>query len=69
MANTTTQFRCYYEDGTITASDYCQPINDNGSPLINTEFDIIEKINQTTEFPWLLVILAMMALLSKNKKG
>jgi hypothetical protein len=69
MADTNSSFRCYYEDGSITTADFCPNVNDNGSPLLSSEFQIIEQVNSTPPFPWLLVILAMVALVSKNKKG
>lgn len=62
-----TAFRCYYEDGTITTSDFCNDPNENGSTLLKSELDIIADVTNTPPFPWLLVILAMVALVSKHK--
>lgn len=62
-------FRCYYEDGSIITSDFCPDINQNGSPLLKSEFQIIQDVNATPGFPWLLVILGLLILFSKEKKG
>lgn len=65
---TQTAFRCYYDDGTITVSDVCPPQNQYGSPLINSEFQIIEDVTEQIQYPWFLIILGIMFLLSKGRK-
>lgn len=62
-------FRCYYEDGTITTSDFCSDPSSDNSPLLKSELDIIADVESTPPtFPWLLIILAMIALASKKSK-
>lgn len=65
---TQTVFRCYYDDGTITTADYCPLENSNGSPLIKSELSIIEDVNSQIGFPWLLLVLGLIVLFSKEKQ-
>ena len=65
---TQTQFRCYYEDGSIIVSDTCEDTNDNGSPLLKSELSIIQDVNATTPSSmWLLAILVLIMIASKKK--
>jgi hypothetical protein len=63
-----TTFRCYYDDGTIfiTATE-CPLINANDSPLIKSELTIIEDVESKINFPWLLLILGLILLTSKER--
>lgn len=65
-----TVFRCYYDDGTITtvsANDECPLSNYDGSPLISSELTIIEDVESTIGWPWLLLVLAMVILSTKER--
>lgn len=64
---TQTAFRCYYDDGTVITSDVCALTNQNGSPLIKSELQIIEDVISEITFPWLIVILGLIALFSKER--
>ena len=65
--NQAESFRCYYEDGTIFVSPDCPQYN-NGSPLIDSEFQIVEDVYaKDQQFPYLLVILVVLYSLSKQK--
>lgn len=65
---TTTTFRCYYDDGTITVSDVCPAVNQNGAPLIKSELQIIEDVLETISFPWFLIILGLVSLFTKDRE-
>lgn len=65
---TITAFRCYYDDGTNTVADVCPLQNASGSPLIKSEFQIIEDVTSNIGFPWLLIIFGLIALMSKERK-
>lgn len=62
-----TTFRCYYDDGTITVSDYCPLANENGSPLLKSELTIIEDVEEQIGFPWFLLVIAAVLLLSNER--
>lgn len=61
-----TVFRCYYEDGSIITSDICPEFNQQGSPLIDSEYTIIEDVVANYYYPWLFVILFGILVLSKK---
>lgn len=61
------EFRCYYDDGTVTVAEICQPFNQNNSPLIKSELHIIEDVLDTISFPWLLIVLGLLVAVSKNR--
>jgi len=63
----TETFRCYYDDGTIITSDYCPLNNNNGSPLITSELTIIDTVNSQMGWPWLLLVLGMIILATKER--
>lgn len=66
---TSSAFRCYYEDGTITTSDFCPDPNENGSPLTKSELSIIEDVNTTScGLECLLLVLAMVYFSSKKRQ-
>lgn len=65
---TTTTFRCYYDDGTITTAEICEPFNQNGAPLIKSELQIIEDVLETISFPWFLIILGLVSLFTKDRE-
>lgn len=67
--NQTESFRCYYEDGTIFTAPECPAVND-GSPLIDSEFQIMEDVygKSINGIPWLLIILGLIVLHSSQKK-
>ena len=72
-----TKFRCYYDDGTIITVDVgenytgqvnaCPLENDNGSPLLKSELAIIEDVNNSIGFPWVLIILGLVLFMSKER--
>jgi len=70
------QFRCYYDDGTITTVDHtntfdelvCPSVNSNGSPLIKSELHIIKDVLETIQFPWLLIVLGLLVLMSQKNR-
>ena len=63
-----TVYRCYYDDGTILTADYCPLTNDNGSPLVTSELTIIENVTGQMGFHWLLLVLALVILATKERK-
>lgn len=63
---TTTAFRCYYDDGTILTAETC-PLDNNGSPLIKSEFQIIEDVLEKMDFPWLLLVLGLLAMFTRER--
>lgn len=65
---TQTTFRCYYDDGTILTSDFCPLQNQNGSPLIKSEAQIIEDVTGEIMFPWFFVIVGLIIFFSKERK-
>lgn len=68
MTTTHSEFRCYYDDGTIIVAPVC-PLENNGSPLINSEFRIIEDVESQIGFPWLLLVLGLIMFFSKENKN
>jgi hypothetical protein len=64
---TQTAFRCYYDDGTILVSDFCPLANSNGSPLLKSELTIIEDVEEQIGFPWFLLVIAAVLLLSNER--
>ena len=67
--STTTQYRCYYDDGSIiTVTDYCPLYNQNNSPLLKSEATIIQDVIETIQFPWFLIIVGLL-LVFTSKKG
>lgn len=65
---TKTEFRCYYDDGTIdTVAEVCPAVNQHGSPLIKSELQIIEDVVNEITFPWLLLVLGLVALFSRER--
>jgi hypothetical protein len=65
--NNTETFRCYYDDGTIITDSFCPETNSNGSPLVTSELTIIENVEETIGFPWLLLVLGMILLTSDER--
>jgi hypothetical protein len=61
----TESFRCYYEDGTIITAVDCPEYND-GSPLIDSEFQIIEDV-YAKDLPFLLIIFGLIYYFSEQK--
>jgi hypothetical protein len=64
---TSESFRCYYEDGTIFTASECPTFN-NDSPLIDSEFQIMQDVAAKESFPWFLIILGLVYVFS-NQKG
>ncbi len=64
----TETFRCYYDDGTIVVADYCPLVNSNNSPLITSELTIIDTVTGQMGWPWLLLVLVMISLATKERK-
>lgn len=62
-------FRCYYDDGTIVTAEYCPNVNANNSPLIKAEYSIIEDVTDQIGFPWLLLVLGLIMVLSKEERN
>lgn len=62
------EFRCYYDDGTVTVADTCAPFNQNNSPLIKSELHIIKDVLETIQFPWFLIILGLLSLVSQRNR-
>lgn len=65
--STQTAFRCYYDDGTIVTAETCPLVNANGSPLIKSEFSIIEDVTGQIGFPWFLLVLGLIMFFSKDR--
>lgn len=61
-------FRCYYDDGTILEQSECPTTSPNGSPLINTEYEIIQDAlsTPTCGIICLFVVLAAVHIMSKH---
>ena len=66
MAPTTESFRCYYQDGTMFTASECPTFN-NDSPLIDSEFQIIQDVSSTNPFPWFLIIMGLVYVFSQQK--
>lgn len=62
------EFRCYYDDGTITTAEVCPLQNNSGSQLIKSELHIIENVIGNMGFPWLLVVLGLVILFSQDNR-
>lgn len=67
MAEQQIPYRCYYGDGSVIIDTQCPAINANGSELIASELTIIENVNTTIGWPWLLLILGLIVLTSERK--
>lgn len=66
--NTQPQYRCYYDDGTIEMSaTECPATTQQGSPLLKSELTLIEDVMETIQWPWLLLILGLIVLTSKER--
>lgn len=61
----TESFRCYYEDGSIFTAVECPQYND-GSPLIDSELQIIEDVYEQS-LPFLLIIFGLIYYFSEQK--
>lgn len=66
MAQSTESYRCYYDDGTVFTSPDCPTFN-NDSPLIKSEFQIMQDVAAPNPYPWLLIILGLVYVFSKQK--
>ena len=58
--------RCYYKDGSITTTLTTCPTTNNGSPLLQSENNIIDDVNNT--LPWTTIILVVAGLYFVTRK-
>jgi hypothetical protein len=62
-------YRCYYDDGTIVMSaTECPATTEQGSPLLKSELTLIDDVLGSIQWPWLLLILGLIVLTSKERK-
>lgn len=67
--NSQPTYRCYYDDGTIVMSPtVCPETTEQGSPLLKSELTLIDDVTDQMGWPWLLLVLAMVLLATKERK-